>query len=99
MPSPLTRSDVEKIAALAHLDLTAEEIERFTPQLAQILEYAERLAEVDTSTVSAAWRPLTDGSPLRDDEPRPSLATEEALANAPAPGPGGLFRVPKVIGS
>ena len=98
MPERLTTRDVEKIAELAHLELTAEETEHFTPQLAQILEYAERLQEVDTSGVATAPSQSAE-SGLRADEPRPSLSNEDALGNAPSPGPGGLFRVPKVLGS
>ncbi len=98
MPTRLTRSDVERIAALAHLDLTDDETELFTRQLGQILEYAERLREVDTENVSATWHPGTSAAPLRPDIPRDSLSREDALANAPDPGPNGLFRVPKVIG-
>jgi len=99
MSSPLTRSDVEKIAALAHLDLTPKETELFTHQLGQILEFFERLRAVDTTGADDAWRPPSSPSSVRTDTPHPSLTVEEALANAPAPGPGGLFRVPKVIGS
>ena len=98
MSSPLTKSDVKRVARLAHLDLTDEEQTLFSEQLAQILEYAERLQEVDTTNVSATWHPGTEVGPLRPDTARPSLGNDEALANAPAPGPRGLFRVPKVIG-
>lgn len=98
MSSPLTTSDVERIARLAHLELTADEKELFTRQLAQILEYAERVQDVDTTHVSATWHPGAQAAPLRPDTPCPSITTQDALANAPAPGPGGLFRVPKVIG-
>ena len=96
MSTRLTRADVERIAALAHLDLTEGEKELFTIQLAQILDYAERLKAVDTTTVSAAWHPGR-ASGLRRDTPRASLAREEALRNAPDAAPEGLFRVPKVI--
>ena len=98
MPTRLTRADVERIAALAHLDLTEDETELFTRQLAQILEYAERLQEVDTDAVTARWHPGTTVSLLRPDVLRPSLTREDALANAPDAAPDGLFRVPKVIG-
>lgn len=98
MPPRLTRADVERIAALAHLDLTDDEAELFTEQLAQILEYAEQLRQVDTSDVPAAWRPGEGSAALRDDAPQPSLARDDALAGAPDQAPGGLFRVPKVIG-
>ena len=97
MPTVLTAADVECIAALAHLDLTDAEVALFTTQLTQILEYAERLKEVDTSTVSATWHPGGGASDLRPDTVRPSLPREDALAGAPERGPEGLFRVPKVI--
>ena len=98
MSTRLTRADVEGIAALAHLDLTADETALFAKQLAQILEYAERLREVDTTRVSATWHPSAAAAALRDDVRRPSLAREDALAGAPDAAPDGLFRVPKVIG-
>lgn len=98
MAARLTRADVERIAALAHLDLTEDETELFTEQLGQILDYAERLQQVDTSTASATWHPGAARGGLRPDVARPSLAREHALANAPDPAPEGLFRVPKVIG-
>ena len=96
--SPLTTADVERIAKLAHLQLTPEETVLFTRQLTQILEFAARLQDVDTSNVSATWHPLGEATPLRADTVQPSLTTADTLANAPAPGPHGLFRVPKVIG-
>ena len=98
MSSRLTRSDVARIAALAHLDLTEDETTLFTRQLAQILEYAERLQQVDTTSVSATWHPRATETPLRPDVLRPSLTPEDALANAPDAASNGLFKVPKVIG-
>ena len=98
LSSHLTRADVERIAKLAHLELTGDEAELFTRQLAQILKYADHLQDVDTSDVSATWHPLAEAAPPRTDTLQPSLTPAEALANAPAPGPRGLFRVPRVIG-
>ena len=98
MSTRLTRADVERIAALAHLELTEDETELFTRQLGQILEYAERLQDVDTSAVSATWHPGAASASLRPDTLRPSLTRDDALANAPDVAPEGLFRVPKVIG-
>ena len=104
MPDRLTRADVERIAALAHLDLTPDEIDLFTPQLAGILEYAERLQGVDVSRADAAWHAGGGYCPRRPDAVRPSLAREETLANAPdgvaagASETGGFFRVPRVLG-
>lgn len=96
MSSKLTRAEVQRIAALAHLELTDDEQEIFTRQLTQILEYASRLDDVDTTQVSATWHPVHETGSLRPDTPQPSLTKEEALRNAP--GPQGLFRVPRVIG-
>ena len=97
MSSRLTKTDVERIAALAHLELTDEETTLFARQLAEILTYAERLQEVDTTGVTAAWHPGGSHGLLREDALTSSLPTAAALANAPEPGDG-LFKVPKVIG-
>jgi aspartyl-tRNA(Asn)/glutamyl-tRNA(Gln) amidotransferase subunit C len=98
MAAELTRSDVERIAALAHLELTDEEIELFTTQLAGILHYAEQVQQVDTSGVEPMAHVGSERTE-RDDEPRPSLTIDEALANAPDGAlDAGLFRVPRVIG-
>ena len=94
----LTIADVERIAALAHLDLTDEEKQLFTKQLADVLDYAQQLQAVDTTGVAATSH-VSVQQAERPDEPRPSLPTEDALANAPDPArEAGLFRVPRVIG-
>ena len=98
MSSRLTVADVERIAALAQLDLTAEEKELFTKQLADILAYAQQLQSVDTSGVPATAHVLGERVE-RDDTERPSLPVADVLVNAPDPAPAaGLFRVPRVIG-
>ena len=95
---PLTEKDVRYVADLAHLDLTEDEVKRFLPQLDSILDYVQKLNELDTSEiepmaqVSAGEGPV----PLRADEPRSTFTPEVALANAPAPGPG-FVKVPRVI--
>jgi aspartyl-tRNA(Asn)/glutamyl-tRNA(Gln) amidotransferase subunit C len=97
--SGLTIADVERIAALAHLDLTADEKSRFTKQLADILDYAQQLQKVNTEGVPATAHVHTAAGAERDDHPRPSLTPQEAVANAPdAAVEAGLFRVPRVIG-
>lgn len=99
MPAQLTRADVERIAALAHLELTDAEAELFTQQLADILAYADLLTGVDTSGVQATSHILAGTPRERADEPQPSLSVEAAVANAPDGAPeAGLFRVPRVIG-
>ena len=93
----LSLADVERIAALAHLELTDEEKALFTRQLADILAYAEQVQGVDTSGVPATAHVLAERIE-RDDEPRASLPRDEALAVAPgAAREAGLFRVPRVI--
>lgn len=88
--------DVACIARLARLDLTAEETALFQTQLAQVLEHAAKLAEVDLEGVEAAAHAFPIFDVLREDEPRPGLTQEEALRNAPRSARG-LFIVPKVI--
>src|SRR5687767_14439933 len=97
--STLTIADVERIAALAQLELTDEEKQLFTRQLADILNYAEQLQAIDTTGVPATAHVNAALGAERPDAPRPSLPVEDALANAPDGVPdAGLFRVPRVIG-
>ncbi len=99
---PITESDVEKIATLAHLEITDEERRALTPQMASIVAYVEQLDELDTSQVEPAIGGLTpegertDGA--REDVVLPSLGQALALEQAPDPAHG-HFRVPKVIAS
>jgi len=94
----LTTADVERIAALARLELTEEETRVFTTQLASILAYAEEVQRVNTNGVPATSHVLAGLQPERPDEPHESLSTADALANAPDPAfEAGLFRVPRVM--
>jgi aspartyl-tRNA(Asn)/glutamyl-tRNA(Gln) amidotransferase subunit C len=99
VPQRLTRADVERIAALARLELTDAEKDLFVRQLAEVLEYADEIQAVETSGVPPTSQVLSSQQADRDDTPVPSLSTAEALANAPDRSPQtGLFRVPRVIG-
>ena len=90
---------MERIAALAQLDLTPEEKLLFTKQLADILAYAEQVQAIDTSGVPATAHVHAAQRTERDDVPRPCLPVEDVMANAPYGAPeAGLFRVPRVIG-
>ena len=99
MPTILTIADVERVAALAQLELTDEEKQLFTKQLADILAYAEQVQAIDTSGVPATAHVHAAQRREREDVPQPCLSVEDALANAPdADREAGLFRVPRVIG-
>ncbi len=99
MSEALTREDVERIAALAHLELTESEVDTFTRQLSDILQYATQVQALDTSGVPPTSHVLAGLAVDREDVPRPSLDRDVALAAAPDPAlDAGLFRVPRVIG-
>src|SRR5438552_16693771 len=86
---PLTEKDVRYVAELAHLELTAEEVSKFLPQLDSILQYIDKLNKLNTSQVEPMAQVSTDGSarpPLRPDEPQKTLSQEEAQTNAPERG-------------
>jgi aspartyl-tRNA(Asn)/glutamyl-tRNA(Gln) amidotransferase subunit C len=98
---PITQTEVEKVAALANLELTAEEKELFSNQLAAIIEYVDQLNEIDTSAVEP-WRNQSAGAvensyATRDDKVEPSLGQQKALDQAPERDDG-HFLVPRVIG-
>ena len=99
MPAALTKDEVDRIAALAHLDLSADEAERLGRQLTDILTFAGRIAEVETGGVPPAAAVQADAPALRPDEVGASLERADALAGAPeADWAGGFFKVPRVIG-
>lgn len=98
MSAPLTADDVKRIADLARLELSSDEIALFAPQLAAILHYVEQIRTLDTSGVPPTSQVLNQPTD-RPDAPVPSLPRELALGNAPdAATEAGLFKVPRVIG-
>lgn len=92
----LTADEVRHVAELAKLALTDEEVALFTEQLSAILDYAELLQQVDTRNVPPTPYVLPLQNVMRDDEPRPSLPNDVALANAPDAA-NGFFRVRAVF--
>jgi aspartyl-tRNA(Asn)/glutamyl-tRNA(Gln) amidotransferase subunit C len=99
MPDALSRADIARIAALASLELTDQEVVTFTRQLAEILAYARQVQQLDTTGVPPTSHVLGAEPVDRPDQPRPSLDRDVALAAAPDGTPSaGLFRVPRVIG-
>ena len=99
MRTPFSRSQVEAIAALAHLELNEAEIDLFARQLGDILEYARQVQEIDTTGVlPTATVVVTHYDTDRTDDACPSLDRDAALANAPeAALDAGLFKVPRVL--
>ena len=83
------------VARLARLEIPEDEIERVRAELGAILEAVGKVAELDLEGVEPTSHPLDLVNVWGEDEPRPSLAREEALANAPDPADG-AFRVPAV---
>lgn len=92
----ITVQDVEHIAHLANLTLTEEEKAAYTRQLGEILEYVEKLDELDTSDVEPLSHVMEVTNAFREDAPGDSLPREEGLANAPETD-GEFFIVPRVI--
>jgi aspartyl-tRNA(Asn)/glutamyl-tRNA(Gln) amidotransferase subunit C len=92
----ITREEVENVAMLARLELTGEEKDTFTGQMDAILAYVDKLNELDTSGVIPTAHAVPMENAFRDDEARPSIGVDNALANAPERADG-FFRVPKVI--
>jgi aspartyl-tRNA(Asn)/glutamyl-tRNA(Gln) amidotransferase subunit C len=92
----VTLKDVEYVAALARLECTAAEKEKFMHELNTILAYVEKLNELDTTNVEPLAHVIDPGNVFRDDKARPSSPREEMLMNAPDKTEK-FFKVPKVI--
>ena len=93
----LTPEQVEHVAKLARLALPPEKLAKFAGQLAGILHYIDKMAEVDTTGVEPMAQPLPVANVLREDVVGPALPLEKVLQNAPETD-GPFFKVPKVIG-
>ncbi len=87
---------VDYLAKLIRIELTDEERDLFSRQLADILEYVNQLKEVDIEGVEPMYHAVALTNRFRKDEVRPSLDREKALSNAPK-RKDGFFVVPKVI--
>jgi len=99
MPDERDEFAIRHVASLARLRLSPDEESLYGRQLADILSFARRVLDVDTTGVDAPRPAGAPTLPLRDDAVRPSLEANCALDQAPAAGRGdGLFRVPRVIG-
>ena len=90
----LSRDQVLHVAKLARLELTEDEVERFSGELSKVLDHIEKISELgDLDDIEPTSHVVAVENALRADDPRPSLPAEVALENAPDPALGG-FRVP-----
>lgn len=97
MTERISTDDVRKIADLAFLHLESEEVELFTGQLADVLEYAADMGNLDLTGIEPMMRPIPLANVMRDDEVGDLLSRDEVLASAPATEDG-QFMVPPVLG-
>jgi aspartyl-tRNA(Asn)/glutamyl-tRNA(Gln) amidotransferase subunit C len=92
----ISKEQVKHVAHLARLAVTEEEVEQLTKDLADIIEYAELLNELDTDNVEPTTHVLEMKNVMRKDEAKQWISQEEALKNAPDKKDG-LFRVPSIL--
>ena len=92
----ITKDTVKHVAHLARIDLAAKELETLSRQLEDILDFIDKLKQVDIKDIAPTSHILPINNVLRDDSPRESLSSGQALENAPQKH-GNFFGVPKVI--
>ena len=96
MERRLTREEIEHIAALCRIGMSSDELDGMADQLSHILDMFRILRELDTEGVPPTGHSVPLETVMRDDEPGPSLSTEDALANAPQQD-GDFFKVKVVL--
>ena len=92
----IDKKQVEYVANLARIALDEDEVEKFTGQLSKIIEYVEKLNELDTTGVEPMAHATGLANVFREDVPGESLPPEKALENAPD-REGNFFRVPRIV--
>jgi aspartyl-tRNA(Asn)/glutamyl-tRNA(Gln) amidotransferase subunit C len=92
----VTKNEVKKIAELARLEFNASEIENYTLEMNKILDYMEKLNELNTEDVEPLSHPIENTNVFRNDDEKESVERESALKNAPDKN-SEYFKVPKVI--
>jgi aspartyl-tRNA(Asn)/glutamyl-tRNA(Gln) amidotransferase subunit C len=95
--SSLSRDDVAKLAALARIEMSEEELVSLSSQFGMILDAVARVQEVNLDGIIATSHPQPIQNVFREDEVRPSLTPEQALSGAPAQEEQ-RFRVPQILG-
>jgi len=92
----IDQKQVRKVAKLSRLDLSEDEVQEFTGQLGAIIEYVEKMNELDTDNVEPLAHCLPVSNVFREDSVRESIGTDKALANAPDRDDS-FFKVPKIL--
>ena len=92
----ISEEQTAQVAKLAQLELSPNEMKQFSEQLSNILTYVEQLNKLDTSKITPTSHVIPLSNVFREDAVTPSLATEEAIGNAPDKA-SPFFRVPKII--
>lgn len=93
----LSAQEVRRLAELARIELSDEDVDRLAPQLEVILDAVAQVSQVDTADVPPMSHPMPLVNVTRADEVTPGLTTEQALAQAPDAADG-RFRVPRILG-
>src|SRR3989339_342066 len=96
MDKKIDTTEVKKVAKLARLDLSEDEIVEFSQQLNAVIEYVETMNQLDTEGVEPLAHCLPVHNVFREDEIKPSLGTDAVLKNAPQHDDG-FFKVPKIL--
>ena len=96
MAKKIDQAQVRKVAKLSRLELTEAEVEEFTGQLSAILDYVEKMNELDTDNIEPLAHCLPISNIFRQDCVKESLGTEKTLGNAPQRD-GEFFKVPKIL--
>lgn len=92
----LSKESLEQVANLARIELSGKEIEQFSHQLQQIIDFIDQLKTIDIKEISPTSHVLALKNVLREDKPSGSLPVEKALKNAPEKK-NNYFLVPKII--
>lgn len=95
--SSLSRDDVAKLANLARIEMTEDELVNLSSQFGSILDAVARVQELNLDGVNATSHPQPIENVFREDEVQPSLTPEQALSGAPAQEDQ-RFRVPQILG-
>ncbi len=96
MKKKIDKEQAKKVAKLSRLQLSEDEVEEFTHQLSAVLDYMDKLNELDTTNVEPLAHCLPITNVFREDCVKESLGTEKTLANAPQRD-GDFFKVPKIL--